>query len=254
MNNELEDFISNNLEAFNNKTPDPAIMERIQRQMKETGKKKETTIVVSMRTLLRVAACIIVLAGAGIFWLMQKETTVITAKVEPAANNSASATPKSIVLAHEQNKLPAEQQKENIAYTVAQEQTIRKQAFFAKLNDMESASQRLTAASQTLQLKNTGNDIVDALVKTMDTDPSTNVRLAALEGLSRFYREAYVKKQLIASLKKQKDPIVQIGLIELLTKMKETTILTELDKIVNDANTLEAVKDHAYSSILTLRS
>jgi hypothetical protein len=63
-----------------------------------------------------------------------------------------------------------------------------------------------------------------------------------------------VKKKLVGSLKKQNDPMVQIALIELLTSMREKSILRELDKIVNDTRTIEAVKDHAYSSIFTLRS
>ena len=154
-----------------------------------------------------------------------------------------------------------EENKEPVAEIASQKNTAidesinqRKQVLFAKLNDMGSSSERLSAAAQAYELKNTGNDIVDALVKTMNTDPSTNVRLAALEGLSKFYREAYVKKQLIASLKKQSDPMVQIELIQLLTKMKETTILNELERIVKDGNTMDAVKDHAYSSMFSLRS
>jgi hypothetical protein len=103
-------------------------------------------------------------------------------------------------------------------------------------------------------LKNAGNDIVDALTETLNNDPSANVRLAALDGLTRFYRNGYVRKKLIASLKKQQDPLVQIALINLLTQMRELGILTELDKIVNNENTDKAVKDCAYSGIIQLHS
>jgi hypothetical protein len=48
--------------------------------------------------------------------------------------------------------------------------------------------------------------------------------------------------------------MVQVELIQVLTKMKQTSILSELEKLVKDANTNEAVKDRAYSSILTLGS
>jgi hypothetical protein len=119
---------------------------------------------------------------------------------------------------------------------------------------MGSPSQRMRAAIQAYEMKDTDKEIVDALVKTMNTDPNTNVRLAALDALAKFHREPYVKKQLLGAMSKQKDPMVQIGLIELLTKMKQTSILKELDKMVKDGNTMEAVKDQAYSSIFTLRS
>jgi HEAT repeat protein len=139
------------------------------------------------------------------------------------------------------------------AFTVA-EPSAQKQVLFARLNDMESTSQRLKAAAAFDQITNTDHDIVDALVKTMNTDPSTNVRLAALDALGKFSKETYVKKKLLTSLGKQTDPMVQISLIELLTRMRESSILNELDKLVNDGNTMDAVKDRAYSSIFKLRS
>jgi HEAT repeat protein len=129
-----------------------------------------------------------------------------------------------------------------------------KHVMFAGLNNMESSASRINAASQSYKLKNTGNDIVDALVNTLNTDPNANVRLAALDGLGRFYRDDYVRKKLMASLKKQQDPLVQIALIDLLTRMRESGILSELEKIVNDENTQKAVKDCAYSGIIQLRS
>jgi flagellar basal body-associated protein FliL len=255
MKTELEDFISENKEAFDNRMPDPAVLERIQQQMRALDKKKEKTIVVSMRVLLRVAACLIVVAGAATYWLMQKEqpaeNTATVTRVKPVQTERVGETATVKMEDNKQVSIPAVLGNTN---AIDEELASRKQVLFASLNNMESTSQRLTAATQASQLKNAGNDIVDALVKTMNTDPSTNVRLAALEGLSKFYKESYVKKQLIASLKTQKDPMVQIGLIELLTRMKQTIILDELDKIVKDDNTMKAVKDHAYSSMFTLRS
>ena len=127
-----------------------------------------------------------------------------------------------------------------------------KQVMFAALNNMESPASRINATLEAYKLKNTGNDVVNALVETLNTDP--NARLAALDGLTRFYRESYVRKELIASLKKQQDPVVQITMINLLIRMRESGILAELEKMVNDENTQKAVKDCAYSGILQLRS
>ncbi|MEO7529849.1 MAG: HEAT repeat domain-containing protein, partial [Sediminibacterium sp.] len=203
-----------------------------------------------------VAACIILLAGLGVFILTQngpvKETNATAKTIQPAP----------AVIASPQTNLPEPttaailpDEKKHNEINIAEEQlTTQRHTLFAKLSDMGSPSQRMNAAAQAYQMKNADKEIVDALVKTMNTDPNTNVRLAALEALSRFHRESYVKKQLITSMQKQKDPMVQIELIDLLTKMKETTILKELDKMVKDGSTMEAVKDHAYSSIFTLRS
>jgi hypothetical protein len=45
---------------------------------------------------------------------------------------------------------------------------------------------------------------------------------------------------------------VQIALIQLLVKMKETGVINQLEKMTKDASTMKAVKDEAYSGILKL--
>jgi hypothetical protein len=259
MKTELEEFIDTNREAFDHRMPDPAVLQRIHQQM-QAGKKKDRVVVVSMRTLLRVAACFILLAGAVTFWLLQKEPvtkTVITAaipKETPAVPVTEPAVKEPSVKEPSTDKETAHHQQAEKQDGPEVQLASDKQAMFAKLTDMGSTSQRMRAAIQAYEMKDTDKEIVDALVNAMNTDPSTNVRLAALDALAKFHREPYVKKQLLGAMSKQKDPMVQIGLIELLTKMKQTSILKELDKIVKDGNTMEAVKDHAYSSIFTLRS
>jgi hypothetical protein len=258
MKSELEEFISHNRESLDTRVPDPAVLERLQQQLKKTAPKKEKAIVIPMKMARWAAAACIILIGGAIFLVSQKET--------PAVQTAAVTTEKKEVIIPEKpiapettetaaKEVPAHlASKRNNTSAIEEENNLRKTMLFAKLNNMESPSQRLTAASQVNQLKEKDTDIVDALVKTMTNDPSTNVRLAALDALGRFYRETYVKKKLLSSLSKQTDPMVQIGLIELLTKMKERSILKQLDKIVNDGNTMQAVKDQAYTSIFTLRS
>jgi len=247
MSKKLEDFINENKEAFDTQMPNPAMLQRIQDQM--SGKAKKKAVLIPIQTLRVAAAILVLMAGTTVYFLLQKNTvtekTAVATVIKPAAP---------AVKTTEESKEPVAEIPSHKNTAIDESINQRKQVLFAKLNDMGSSSERLSAAAQAYKLKNTGNDIVDALVKTMNTDPSTNVRLAALEGLSKFYREAYVRKQLIASLKKQSDPMVQIELIQLLTKMKETTILNELERIVKDGNTMDAVKDHAYSSMFSLRS
>lgn len=249
MNNDLENFINSNRHAFDRRIPDPAVLERIQQQMMTGNKKKQETIVLPMRMVKWAAACCILLAGAAIFWMMEKE---------PAQKQTARTVAEKPVKVPETTEPVTEmaaidQPAKKEAFTAA-EPSAQKQVLFAKLNDMESTSQRLKAAAAFDRITNTDHDIVDALVKTMNTDPSTNVRLAALDALGKFSKETYVKKKLLAALGKQTDPMVQISLIELLTRMRESSILQELDKLVNDGNTMDAVKDRAYSSIFKLRS
>lgn len=122
----------------------------------------------------------------------------------------------------------------------------------AKLANEQSASQRIQGVNVALKFEKADDEIVTALVKTMNEDPNTNVRLAALEALSKFIDEPTVKKALTNSLSKQKDPHVQIALIRILVKIKEKGVVKDLQKIVDDESTIKAVKDEAYSGILRL--
>jgi hypothetical protein len=61
-----------------------------------------------------------------------------------------------------------------------------------------------------------------------------------------------VRSALIRSLGTQKDPVVQIALIQLLVKMKEKGVVNELERIINDSTTITPVKDEAHSGILRL--
>jgi HEAT repeat protein len=126
------------------------------------------------------------------------------------------------------------------------------QQMMAMLQNGQSASQRIQGVNVALSMNKADDEIVSALVKTMNEDPNSNVRLAALDALSKFSDDAAVRKALVTSLPKQKDPVVQISLIQLLVKMKEKGVVNDLRKIVDDEKTMQAVKDEAYSGILRL--
>ena len=121
-----------------------------------------------------------------------------------------------------------------------------------KLNDDLSASQRIQGVNVAMEMTTSDDQIVSALVKTMNEDPNTNVRLNALEALSRFKEEPEVKKALINALSTQKDPVIQIALIQLMVEMKEKSVVKDLERIIEDERTMRAVKDEAYSGILRL--
>jgi hypothetical protein len=261
MSNEFEKFIQNNRESFDDQTPDPAVLERIHNQM--TGGQKNRGVFISMNVIRWAAACLL-LVGAGTFLFIQKnpaanvvqatktkETKAVNA---PDIKIAAATDPKSIAQEPVIEEEPVIEHKTQQYASYENPLSNNRQVMFAKLNNSESPSQRIMGAEQAYKLQKTDKDIVDVLIKTMNSDPNTNVRLAALDALSRFNRIAYVKQQLISALKIQKDPMVQIGLIQLLTGMKQTIILNDLEKIANDDTVLKEVRDQAYSSIFLLES
>ena len=120
------------------------------------------------------------------------------------------------------------------------------------LENQSSAGQRIQGVNVSYQMENADEGILDALVRTMDYDPNTNVRLAAMEALGQFHRQSKVRTALIKSLGTQTDPVVQIALIRLLVEIKEMQSLDELKRISNDEKILPAVQDEAHAGIMKL--
>ena len=143
-----------------------------------------------------------------------------------------------------------EQQKE-IA-RLREEMDSTKRMMMAMMTNQQSASQRMLGVAASYQIGQPDDEIVNALLKTMNEDPNTNVRLAALEALGKFHQQEHVRLALIASLSKQNDPVVQISLIRLMVEMKEKSVIRELDRLTKDKESIKAVKDEAYTGLLKL--
>ncbi|HMJ71637.1 MAG TPA: HEAT repeat domain-containing protein [Cyclobacteriaceae bacterium] len=139
---------------------------------------------------------------------------------------------------------------------IVEENRLLREDMLAQMGDQSSASQRMKGVNVALTYSETERDmdteVVSTLVKMLNEDKNTNVRLAALDALSKFQREPAVRKELITSLSKQDDPIVQIALIQLMVKMKEKGVLKDLNRIIEDNDAIKPVKDEAYSGILKL--
>ncbi|NII29083.1 HEAT repeat domain-containing protein [Pseudoflavitalea sp. X16] len=256
MSNELENYIRNNLDELDRKKPDDAVLGRILSAMKPKGNDKSGGIVIPFRILKWAVACLLA-AACGIAWWyfnQQQPATSVTPEVtqtnipekrplqEPAIDSAARTT---VDVKDQSVTMPQK--------ILVHKVKAKQQVLWAGLYNMQSAASRINAVALMSRLKNNGYDVINALVQVLNNDPNTNVRLAALDGLTRFYKEAYVRKKLVASLKKQQDPLVQINLIDLLTWMQESSILSDLERMVNDENTNKAVKDVAWSGILQLR-
>jgi len=277
MKGKLEEFINNHSEELDHRLPDPAVLGRIMQQInvpqttESKPAEKKAGIVVSFRAIRWLAAaCLAVVAGAIVWKVQQKPDAqpVQIAKMIRKEQPDTTIRQRESVPAEKlaQNQLPANPRRFD---AVDEDMAARKsrvgsqvqemegmpvrQVLLARLENRESPASRIAALSRMDEAAVVSRDVVNVLVKTLNSDPNSNVRLAAMDGLSKFYRESYVRKQLVSSLKKQQDPVVQIALISLLTKMRESAILTELESLVKDDSTMDAVKESAYNGIFELR-
>ncbi|MDH7446159.1 HEAT repeat domain-containing protein [Aquimarina sp. 2201CG14-23] len=138
------------------------------------------------------------------------------------------------------------QNDESIAKEVAilkKEKVQLKQEVTISLIENESASKRLQAVNYAEEFDKPGNEILKALINKMFYDNHINVRLAAAEALSKFSDVEMVRKSLIDALEIEKDPGMQIELIQILVSIHEKRAVPSMEKLLQNEATPNYVKD-----------
>jgi hypothetical protein len=125
------------------------------------------------------------------------------------------------------------------------EMQMMKEAMMLSLLSEESASDRIQAVSYAEELHKPNPKILQALIHTLNTDENLNVRLAAANSIGKFLDDPDVVESLVASLRTQKEPLVQIALITILTDKKETKAIESIREIISNKETLPPVKEIA---------
>ena len=119
-----------------------------------------------------------------------------------------------------------------------------KQTMTTLLND-ESIGHRIKAVNLSDNIDKSNIEIAEVLIHTMRTDPSKNVKLAAINALGQFAEIENVRIAIIDELSIAKDPYVQIKLINILSGVKEEKAVPTLDKIIEDRTKSILVKQKA---------
>ncbi len=108
-----------------------------------------------------------------------------------------------------------------------------------------SPSERLMGVSWSARLDRPGEEIIAALLETLDHDRNVNVRLAAVDALYLFYDHPEVKEGLVRSLARQTSPLVQLSLIDLLVGIRERRAAEALELLIMDEKLNPKVKKRA---------
>jgi hypothetical protein len=108
-----------------------------------------------------------------------------------------------------------------------------------------SPSARLEGVGYTTQIDRPQPELVTALLATLDTDPSVDVRLAAVDALSRFTNVDVVRLALVQSLSRQTSPLVQIALIDLMVATRNAQSIEALQHLAGDEESNQNVRQRA---------
>lgn len=118
-----------------------------------------------------------------------------------------------------------------------------KQTAMLSLMENQSASKRIQGVSFIEEFTNPDEAIVKALGNRLLYDENDNVRLNAFEALSRFVTSENVKQVFIEALELEKNPSIQIGIIQALVKIQEKKAIAPMQKLLEQEDTQPFVKN-----------
>lgn len=98
--------------------------------------------------------------------------------------------------------------------------------------DNTSPSTRIKAVNYTEELSKPDTKILKALIERMQQDSNSNVRLSAAGALSKFTDYELVRKSFIESLTIEKNPSIQIEIIQILVNIQEKRALDPMKKLL----------------------
>jgi len=125
------------------------------------------------------------------------------------------------------------------------ELTNMRQMVALSMLQQQSASQRLEGVTWTRREEQLDPQVLSALMHTLRYDPSVDVRLAALDALSRHAGQPQVKKTVVDALQEQQSPLVQVALIDQLVEWRDAEAAPRLQQLRQTPNLNPTVRQRA---------
>ena len=116
----------------------------------------------------------------------------------------------------------------------------------------ESASERIKGVLTVQDLEEADEEILNALITTMNNDDNVNVRMAAVDALTYYADYEMVKNAFIQALLYQDNPTIQIKLITILVNLDEKGAVQPFQRMIDDENISTFVKDEAQYGLYKL--
>jgi len=126
--------------------------------------------------------------------------------------------------------------------TISNQMDDMRQLVMLSLLKQESSVERLQAVNYSYQLQQPKDQVRDALRRTLTSDPSINVRLAALRALQPYAGDSVVRRDIVNSFPRQTSPLVQTEIIDFVRRNEERP--GELLKILRQDEKLNPAVRH----------
>lgn len=133
--------------------------------------------------------------------------------------------------------------------TMSRELIQMKEVMLVTMLEQPSATKRMKAISYADDFEQVDDRILNAFLRTLNNDPNPNVRLTAVEALSRYSDIRFVREGLIRSINAQKSPLVQVALVDLMRKLGEKGARPELQKLLQNRELNYSVRNKTRETI-----
>jgi hypothetical protein len=126
------------------------------------------------------------------------------------------------------------------------ELTSMRQLVALSMLQQQSASQRLEGVTWTRSEEQLDPQVLSALTHTLRYDPSVDVRLAALDALSRHAKgQPQLRQNVVDALQEQQSPLVQVAVIDQLVEWRDRAAAQPLEKLRKSPNLNPTVRQRA---------
>lgn len=128
-----------------------------------------------------------------------------------------------------------------------------KETVMLALLDNPSASERIRGVSYTSEIKNANNEVITALLTTLNSDPNVNVRLMTLEALTPLAaKDPRVREGLVHSIVEQESPLVQAAMADVMLKLQEKRSIQSFQKLLKQKNLNGQIRNKIEQTITEL--
>jgi anti-sigma factor RsiW len=121
------------------------------------------------------------------------------------------------------------------------------------LRQQKTTSARIQTVLATMDQQSPNQKMLSDLLAAMQIDPSTNVRLAAVEALAQHSGDSLVRTGVLSALPRERAPLVQVAMIELLANARDRAAEAVFEKLSRDDTTDLNVRDAARRALAVLR-
>ncbi len=127
-----------------------------------------------------------------------------------------------------------------------------KETLVLTMMQQNSTVERIKAVNMANEFNNADERIIQSLLGALNHDDNDNVRLLSLEALIRYSNNPAVREGLVASIRNQSSPMIQLRLAEVMVALNERKAAPEFQKILTNADLNYSVRNKINEAVTVL--